>query len=206
MATIAQIQANRLIAEKSTGSRSAEGKASSCFNALKHGAHARIIPGENEADLLDVGRQYYDEFCPEGIVETELVDTLVRCHWEKHRVARLEAAVIKALMSKQEDPEHSLGVSLVADSFGPNILHKLFRRSQPIATGSAPKATSAARPSASPAPPIPHPRKTNPIPTRPPNPSPAPSRRRLNPDPALTILATQTTRPASSARIAAREA
>ena len=132
MATIPQIEANRLNAQKSTGPRSAEGKASSRFNALKHGADARalIIPGEDEAGLLNVTREYYEELRPEGVVETELVDTLVRCHWEKRRVPRLEAAAIQALVAKQEDSDHALGAAIVADAFGPNVLQKLFRRAQ----------------------------------------------------------------------------
>ena len=132
MATIAQFEANRLNAQKSTGPRSAEGKASSRFNALKHGADARalIIPGEDEADLLDVTREYYEEFQPEGVVETELVDTLVRCHWEKHRVPRLEAAAIQALVSNQQSPDHAVGAVIIADALGPNVLQKLYRRSQ----------------------------------------------------------------------------
>jgi hypothetical protein len=133
MATIAQIQANRLNAQHSTGPRSDEGKASSRFNAFKHGAdaRARVIPGEDEADLLEITRQYYEEFRPEGIVETELVDTLIRCHWEKHRIPILEAAVVKALVATGETtPDHALGAAIVIDADGPNALHKLFRRAQ----------------------------------------------------------------------------
>ena len=53
MATPAQILANRQNALKSTGPRSAEGKAVSRFNALKTGidAKAQVIPGENPAEL-----------------------------------------------------------------------------------------------------------------------------------------------------------
>ena len=132
MATIAQIEANRLNAQKSTGPRSAEGKSSSRFNAFKHGADARalIIPGEDEADLLTVTREYYEELRPEGVVETELVDTLVRCHWEKRRVPRLESAAIQALVAKQENSDHALGAAIITDALGPNVLQKLYRRGQ----------------------------------------------------------------------------
>ena len=132
MATVAQIEANRLNSQKSTGPRSAEGKDSSRFNAFKHGADARalIIPGEDEADLLNVTREYYEELRPEGVVEIELVDTLIRCHWEKRRVPRLEAAAIQALVAKQENPDHALGAAIITDALGPNVLQKLFRRGQ----------------------------------------------------------------------------
>ena len=52
MATIQQIEANRLNAQKSTGPRSVEGKAVSCFNATKTGidAKSQIIRGEDPAN------------------------------------------------------------------------------------------------------------------------------------------------------------
>src|SRR3979490_705097 len=49
MSTLKQIEANRLNAKKSTGPRTAEGKAAVRLNALKHGLFALdpIIEGEN---------------------------------------------------------------------------------------------------------------------------------------------------------------
>ena len=132
MATTAQTEANRLNAQKSTGPRSDEGKASSRFNAFKHGAYARsrTIPGEDEADLLRLDEQYVLEFHPEGVVEIRLVETLVRCDWEQNRIPVLEAAVITALVAKQEDSDHALGAALIEDASGANVLQKFFRRSQ----------------------------------------------------------------------------
>jgi len=58
MATPAQILANRTNAQKSTGPRSAEGKAVSRFNALKHGLDAEsiVLPGEDPADYEALAR------------------------------------------------------------------------------------------------------------------------------------------------------
>jgi hypothetical protein len=54
MATIQQIEANRLNAQKSTGPRSVEGKAVSCFNAIKK---AQIWKPDPEC-LLGLGFDY----------------------------------------------------------------------------------------------------------------------------------------------------
>jgi len=179
MATTAQTEANRLNAQKSTGPRSEEGKASSRFNAFKHGAYARerIIPGEDEADLTRLGERYFIELRPDGVVEVRLVYTLIRCDWEMCRVPRLEAAAIQAFVAEQEneDPQLALGAALVKDASGPNVSSSAATRPR-IAIGSAPKATSAsARPSASHAPQIPT-RRPNPLPS----PSPTPLRRPRN--------------------------
>ena len=51
MATEKQINANRQNAQKSTGPKTAEGKAAVSQNAVKHGLFAQsLIYGENEAD------------------------------------------------------------------------------------------------------------------------------------------------------------
>jgi len=53
MATQAQIQANRLNAEKSTGPRTADGKRKASQNALKHGllAQTMVIAGEDVGEF-----------------------------------------------------------------------------------------------------------------------------------------------------------
>ncbi|HUB80305.1 MAG TPA: hypothetical protein VMB03_15990, partial [Bryobacteraceae bacterium] len=68
MATQAQIDANRLNAQKSTGPRSLEGKAASRFNALKHAASAKslVIPGEDEAEFAELAASYHHQFQPDG--------------------------------------------------------------------------------------------------------------------------------------------
>jgi hypothetical protein len=52
MSTEAQIKANRLNAQKSTGPKTAEGKAAVAQNAVKHGlfAHENVIKCEKQSD------------------------------------------------------------------------------------------------------------------------------------------------------------
>ena len=76
MATQAQIEANRENAQKSTGPRTAEGKAVSSKNAVKYGLFAKetVISGENQADY----DAFYDaalaELAPSGAMEAILAE------------------------------------------------------------------------------------------------------------------------------------
>ncbi len=99
MATQRQIEANRLNAQKSTGPRTPEGKAAVRFNALKHGLDARVlvIPGEDQDELDALNLEYYEQFRPETPVARYLVDTLVQCDWNRRRLLRLQANIIRSL-------------------------------------------------------------------------------------------------------------
>jgi len=68
MATKAQIDANRQNSKKSTGPKTAAGKAAVSQNAVKHGlfAHEAVIHGESQADF-DLHREaFLAEYRPEG--------------------------------------------------------------------------------------------------------------------------------------------
>jgi hypothetical protein len=68
MATIKQIEANRLNAQKSTGPRSTEGKAVTSMNALKSGidAQSHIIRGEDHAQLQTLAAEYLERLQSTG--------------------------------------------------------------------------------------------------------------------------------------------
>jgi len=87
MATKHQIAANRRNAQKSTGPRSAEGKAASRFNALKHGIDARsqCLPTEDPEALDDLAAEYHGRFAPATPEERALVDTLISAEWDLRR-------------------------------------------------------------------------------------------------------------------------
>ena len=93
MSTEAQVNANRLNAQKSTGPTSPEGKARSALNALKSGidAWSTIICGEDPAELETLTEQFLQHYSPADPVQLSLVDTLISTEWIQRRLRRIEA-------------------------------------------------------------------------------------------------------------------
>ena len=93
MPSPAQINANRLNSQKSTGPTSPEGKATSSLNALKSGidAWSHIIPGEDPAELEALTAAFVLHFHPSDPVQLSLVDTLISAEWIQRRLRRIEA-------------------------------------------------------------------------------------------------------------------
>src|SRR5713101_4201522 len=93
MPTQAQLNANRLNAQKSTGPTSPEGKARSSLNALKSGidAFSHIIPGEDPAELEALTAAFLLHFLPSDPNQLSLVDTLISAEWAQRRLRRIEA-------------------------------------------------------------------------------------------------------------------
>src|SRR5712691_13277338 len=93
MSTDAQINANRLNSQKSTGPISPEGKARSSLNALKSGIDAcsHIIPGEDQAELEALTADFLLHFHPSDPNQLSLVDTLISAEWIQRRLRRIEA-------------------------------------------------------------------------------------------------------------------
>ena len=93
MATAAQITANQLNAQQSTGPRTAAGKARSAQNALRHGLTARhLVIGDDEREEFDALQSaLLEELAPEGAVETVVFHDLLHASWNLHRFRRIEA-------------------------------------------------------------------------------------------------------------------
>jgi hypothetical protein len=121
---------NRSNAQHSTGPRSVEGKAVSRFNAMKHGLDAAslVIPGEDPAELAQLAEDFHHEYSPQGPIETELVEILIRSTWLRHRCVRVEAKVYETIFKKLDDPDATIGDAFHYDASGANVLGKLFRR------------------------------------------------------------------------------
>ena len=131
MATIQQIEANRLNAQKSTGPRSVEGKAVSCFNAIKTGidAKSQIVRGEDPADLQTLTAEYQERWQPATPEQRLLVDTLIDCEWLLRRFRKAEAQLWQCKMQKAQiwkpDPECLVGLGF---DYGCEQFSRLQRR------------------------------------------------------------------------------
>jgi hypothetical protein len=88
-----QRAASRSNSQKSTGSRTAAGKAVSRFTALKHGIYAvhQIMFDEKPEDLADLSAEYHEHHRPADPDRRLLIDTLVHNEWRFRRVRRVEA-------------------------------------------------------------------------------------------------------------------
>jgi hypothetical protein len=93
MATLSQIEANRLNARQSTGPRTPQGKAVSSQNAFKSGldANSQFCYGEKRTDFYILQVEYFTRFQPRSPEERFQVDSLIRNEWMLRRLFRAEA-------------------------------------------------------------------------------------------------------------------
>jgi hypothetical protein len=116
MATESQILANRLNAQKSTGPRTAEGKAVASQNSIKHGllAEQDVITSENEADFNLYRHQILDELSPVTPMESMLAERIVTLSWRLKCAGRFQNQGIDVLSCKDiSDPLKKLTQSLI---------------------------------------------------------------------------------------------
>ena len=106
MASVAQIQANRLNAQRSTGPRTAAGKERASHNALKHGLLAReaVIQGEDPEEFERYRQWMLESLAPAGAVEAMLAERVVGLSWRLRRAERLQNAAFAALDDGEPAP------------------------------------------------------------------------------------------------------
>jgi hypothetical protein len=114
MASEKQVEANRANARKSTGPKTAEGRARSRANAWKHGltASTLIIVGEEPDEFDELRAALIDSYDPQSPWERELVERLAGIFWRLRRVPFWEAAIIDAryVQLEEEDSNSHRGV------------------------------------------------------------------------------------------------
>ncbi|MEN6338009.1 MAG: hypothetical protein ABFE01_27455 [Phycisphaerales bacterium] len=117
MASVAQIEANRSNAQKSTGPRTVQGKATASHNAVKHGLLAEqvVIHGEDPAEFDLYREGMLAELAPEGAVEMMLAERAVSLAWRLRRAERLQSAVFATVYRENANdvvlwPKHGLPI------------------------------------------------------------------------------------------------
>ena len=148
MASVRQIAANRRNAQKSTGPKTAAGKARAAKNRRSHGFYSAdiVLAGENPEEFEALLAELEAEFQPATPTERHLVHTIAACRWRLHRIVRLETGIFAQRMKEiarrneileepadpPETPEEThqqatelLAASWIKDALGANALVKL---------------------------------------------------------------------------------
>ena len=96
----AQNNANRQNSQKSTGPKTAEGKAAVSKNAVKHGLFATdtVIEGENQADYEAYLDNFLVELEPDGMEETLMAERFVSLSWRLKRAERMHNQAIDRMI------------------------------------------------------------------------------------------------------------
>jgi hypothetical protein len=92
MSSDAQIAANQINAQSSTGPRTEEGKRNSSQNNFRHGLASGqiLIPGEDPAEFEELRSGFFQEHQPATTTEIALVNGMAQHHWFTQRAMRLQ--------------------------------------------------------------------------------------------------------------------
>src|SRR3989344_5517133 len=137
MATENQILANKENA-KLGGVKTEEGKATSRYNAIKHGLLSKevLLKGEAENDLIELGKKLRAELRPETELELLLVDRMTANTWRLKRAMRIEAEMIEDdCKASFGDKAKNLGQALSYDFSNHDTYGKLIRYETSIERG-----------------------------------------------------------------------
>jgi hypothetical protein len=95
MSSDLQIQVNRRNSQKSTGPRTAAGKAASSLNHTTSGIYAesQIVIGERQSDLQDLATAFYARFQPDAPEQRTLLDIMIHSEWLLRRLRRAETGL-----------------------------------------------------------------------------------------------------------------
>ena len=118
MATLKQINANRLNSLKSTGP-SQKGKYWSSKNSIKHGLSAKnLIVGEDKAEFENYRDQMLDTLKPSGIFEEQVVFKIIDVGFRLRRVFSIESGLFNQEILTHEIDEYKtkIATSFEADS------------------------------------------------------------------------------------------
>jgi hypothetical protein len=123
----ARAAASRRNGARSRGPRTAEGKARSAQNALRHGLCALkyvVLPDESAADFQALQEALLDELAPEGALQLVLARRVAVAAWRLARADRMEVELFAERRWEAGDP---LGLALIRDGNGTRSFETLMR-------------------------------------------------------------------------------
>jgi hypothetical protein len=122
----ARARASRINGAKSRGPKTAEGRARSSQNALKHGLRAErvvVLPDEDAAAYEAEQAALLAELAPEGALQTLLARRVAASAWRVLRADRIEVE----LFEQQGAGDGDLGLALIRDGNGARAFATLLR-------------------------------------------------------------------------------
>jgi hypothetical protein len=136
-----QIDANRENG-KLGGVKTAEGKAVSRYNAIKHGILCQeiLLKNEDESALVELGKQLRQELKPMSEMELILVDRIIANTWRLKRALRgekemTESRMANAFLLSLSEKEKNLGEVLMDDFRGGDSYLKFTRYEMSLERG-----------------------------------------------------------------------
>jgi hypothetical protein len=106
MSSAAQIVANQLNAQSSTGPRTEEGKAKASRNAVKLGLFTvrDLVRPDQEAEYQELAAALWLDIHPEGALQESLAVEIVRANWRLQRCAEVESGLLDSVLETGLDP------------------------------------------------------------------------------------------------------
>jgi hypothetical protein len=122
----APAEASRRNCAKSRGPKTAEGKARSAQNALRHGMRAQkhvVLPDEDAAEFRALEAEMVAELAPQGALQAVLARQIAVAAWRLARAERLETE----LFEQRCWDGAGVGVALIRDGNGTRSFETLLR-------------------------------------------------------------------------------
>ena len=126
MSTQKQIAANQSNSQRSTGPRSAEGKAAASQNNLRHGftGEFRLLAWEDPSAYHQLLLSFVTQYTPADFAEQILVEGMAQHHWLTQRALELQNRCFESESKSDTDIERSLALYLRYQTTHQRAFHK----------------------------------------------------------------------------------
>ncbi|MEN8126926.1 MAG: hypothetical protein ABFR90_03880 [Planctomycetota bacterium] len=108
-----QMQANRQNAQRSTGPKTAAGKAVVSRNALRHGLRARqvVLDSESREEFNEFHELLMDQLAPANLLESLLADRIAADFWRSRRTSQIESQMFNEMRQSLYDKQKAANPS-----------------------------------------------------------------------------------------------